>query len=801
MVSQSWRPRALSPHALCALFAAAFLIAPAARAADANADLGRYADQLFSKAYPAGEPGAAVLIVKDGQIVLRKAYGLANLELGVPMRPGMVFEIASVTKQFTAAAILLLQERGKLSVDDDITKYLPDYPTHGRKITIDHLLHHLSGIPEVTGLPEWWPRRRDDLTILEVIDLFKNKPLDFNPGEKQSYSNSGYILLGAILEKASGKTYEDFVEQEIFAPLGMKRSRYGHRDEVVPDGASGYDVGADGTKVAEYISLTQPYAAGGLLSTVDDLALWAEALSSEKLLKRASLERMTTPARLASGDPTTYAYGQGILNENGVRIIEHSGGLPGFNAELLRSPDQRLVVIILSNIFGHEPALPDLAFRITMKALGKAVEERKAVDLDPATLDDYTGTYRFDETTSRTIFREGKTLFARRTDGDKHEILAASRDDFFYHPEESASRIHFRRDAQGKIIGMEFLQTFGPGAVGVKTPRLTETGALAAVIARADDLTKQDQFSGALLIARHGKVLLRKAWGSANRETGAPVTLDTQFRVGSMNKMFTAVATLQLVEAGKLGLDTPIGKYLTDYPNQDLAAKVTVRHLLTHTGGTGDIFGPDFVKNRLTLREHGDYLKLYGSRALIHEPGKDFHYSNYGFVLLGAIIEKVSGMTYYDYVDTRIFKPAGMTSTASLPENADVPLRAVGYTNGQAGWEANTGTLPWRGTSAGGGYSTVGDFLRFVEALESGKLISKATFAEATQRQKDDYGYGFQVNGDGRSGSYGHGGGAPGINGDLRVFPQLGYVMVALSNLDPPAASRLVDFIAAMMPE
>ena len=162
------------------------------------------------------------------------------------MRPDMVFEIASVTKQFTAAAILLLQERGKLSVDDDITKYLPDYPTHGRKITIDHLLNHMSGIPEVTGLPEWWPRRREDLTLSQLIDLFKDKPLDFNPGEKQAYSNSGYILLGAILEKASGKSYEDFVEQEIFAPLGMKRSRYGHRDEVVPDGASGYDVGADG---------------------------------------------------------------------------------------------------------------------------------------------------------------------------------------------------------------------------------------------------------------------------------------------------------------------------------------------------------------------------------------------------------------------------------------------------------------------------------------------------------------------------------------------------------------------------
>jgi CubicO group peptidase (beta-lactamase class C family) len=801
MVSYSWCPRVCARRALCALFAIAFLTAPAARAADSNADLGRYADQLLSRAYPAGEPGAAVLIAKDGQILLRKGYGMANLELGVPMRPDMVFEIASVTKQFTAAAILLLEERGKLSVNDDLTKYLPDYPTHGRKITIDHLLNHMSGIPEVTALPEWWPRRREDLTTSQLIDLFKNKPLDFNPGEKQAYSNSGYILLGAILEKVSGKTYEDFIEQEIFAPLGMKRSRYGHQDEVVPDRAAGYDVGEEGYKVAEYISLNQAYAAGGLLSTVDDLALWAQALTSERLLKAKSLERMTTPPKLTSGEATSYAYGQGVVDENGTRIFEHGGGIPGFNSELLRSPDQRLLVIILTNTFGHEPGAESLGFRIVMKALGKAVEERKAVEFDPAQLDEYVGVYSFDETTSRTIFREGNRLFARRINGDKHEILAASRDDFFYHPEESASRIHFRRDTQGKITGMDFLQTFGPGAVGVKTPRLTEAGALAALTALADDLAKNDQFSGALLVARHGKVLLQRAWGRANRETGAPVTLDTQFRVGSMNKMFTAIATLQLVEAGKLALDDPIGKYLTDYPNRDLASRVTVRHLLTHTGGTGDIFGPDFMKNRLTLRELGDYLKLYGSRALIHEPGKEFHYSNYGFILLGAIIERVSGMSYYDYVSTRIFQPAGMASTASVPENESVPRRAVGYMAGEAGRVANTDTLPWRGTSAGGGYSTVGDFLRFVEALESGKLISKAMLAEATRRQQDDYGYGFQVNGDGRLGSYGHSGGAPGINGDLRVFPQLGYVLVALSNLDPPVASGLVDFFADRMPE
>jgi D-alanyl-D-alanine carboxypeptidase len=187
--------------------------------------------------------------------------------------------------------------------------------------------------------------------------------------------------------------------------------------------------------------------------------------------------------------------------------------------------------------------------------------------------------------------------------------------------------------------------------------------------------------------------------------------------------MFTAVATLQLVEAGKLALDDPIGKHLRDYPNKHIASKVTVRHLLTHTGGTGDIFGPEFEQNRLKLREHHDYVKLYGTRGPAFEPAARFEYSNYGFVLLGALIEAASGQSYYEYVRENVFRPAGMSSTDSLPESEDVPNRAVGYTKPYPGaeWEPNTDTLPWRGTAAGGGYSTVGDLMRFAQALSSGR--------------------------------------------------------------------------------
>ena len=353
-------------------------------------------------------------------------------------------------------------------------------------------------------------------------------------------------------------------------------------------------------------------------------------------------------------------------------------------------------------------------------------------------------------------------------------------------------------DAQPLVVSSTLRDA--PRPTDLPLVRLSESEALAALAARVDEMAKQDRFSGAVLVGRRGKVLWQKAVGLANRENRTPNSLETQFRNGSMNKMFTATAALRLIEAGKLSLDDTVGKVLPDYPNKDIAAKVTIRHLLTHTGGTGDFFGPLFNKNRLTLKTHGDYVALFGSRAPLHEPGAEFRYSNYGMLLLGAIIERVSGMSYFDYVRTSVYQPAGMRSTGSLPETDAVPNRSTGYMRRNDAWVANTDTLPWSGTAAGGGYSTVGDFFRFAEALQSGTLISKAWFAQMTTPHRNQYGFGMTMQGEGPTRSFGHGGGAPGQNGDLRVFPESGYVVVVLSNYDPPAASRLVDFITVRLP-
>lgn len=356
-----------------------------------------------------------------------------------------------------------------------------------------------------------------------------------------------------------------------------------------------------------------------------------------------------------------------------------------------------------------------------------------------------------------------------------------------------------------KVIRLELRAVDRPAEFPLA--RLSQSDLIRALRTKLEKDASTDKFAGTVLLAKDGKPIFTGAYGMTDREKKIPNTLSTKFRIGSMNKMFTAVSILQLVQAGKIALNDPVGKYLTDYPNKEIATKVTIQHLLTHTGGTGDFFGPQFEAHRLELKTLQDYLELYGERAPEFAPGSRWVYSNYGFLMLGVIVERVSGKTYYDYVDENIYKPAGMTSTASLPEDQNVRDRSVGYT--QFGGEAlrpNTDTLPYRSTSAGGGYSTVEDFLGFANALTSHKLLNAQntdllTTGKVDTPRGDKYAFGFMDNGAGTAmRHFGHGGGAPGMNGDLQIFPQTGYVVVVLSNLDPPAASRISDFVVNRLP-
>ena len=357
-------------------------------------------------------------------------------------------------------------------------------------------------------------------------------------------------------------------------------------------------------------------------------------------------------------------------------------------------------------------------------------------------------------------------------------------------------------DGDPAVITKISLEVIPPPAGAPVPERLAQQAAVAAWKAEIDKAAANGKFSGVWLWAKNGKAITSGARGKADRERGIDNTLDTRFRIGSMNKMFTAVATLQLVERGKLSLDDRIGRILPDYPNTNVASKVKVRHLLSHTGGTGDIFGLEFEAHRLELKTLQDYVKLYGERDLQFEPGTKWEYSNYGFLLLGVLIEKVSGKSYYDFVAENIYKVARMTNSGSEPESVEVANRSKGYMRDQFEMVPNEPTLPWRGTSAGGGYTTATDLMKFAGALMSNKLLKAETLAEATRPQftTGAYGFGFQLGRPDEVRTYGHGGGAPGMNAILRVYPESGQSVIVLGNLDSPSASRLGDWLHARMP-
>jgi CubicO group peptidase (beta-lactamase class C family) len=325
--------------------------------------------------------------------------------------------------------------------------------------------------------------------------------------------------------------------------------------------------------------------------------------------------------------------------------------------------------------------------------------------------------------------------------------------------------------------------------------------------AKLESFAQNGEFSGAVLVMRDSVTLFEGGYGLADREKSIPNTPLTQFRVGSMNKMMTAVATLQLVQEGKLKLDEPIITYLPDYPNKQLASSVTIHQLLTHTGGTGDIFGPLFTEHRLELRTTSDYLELYGMRALQFTPGTQWVYSNYGFILLGAIIERVTGKSYYQYVAANVLEPSGAKATGFAPEDSVVPGRSVGYTKLllPGVLMSNAPLLPYRGTPAGGGYSTVEDFARFASAIREHKLLDAThttllLTGKVSVNPAEKYAYGFADQIVKGRRWVGHDGDAPGMSGNLKFEPDGGYIIVVLSNFDPPTATVVMNFIFDKLP-
>lgn len=398
--------------------AALWLEAPANPRAAASQDApGAHAiDDLMTAAYPADLPGAAIIVVKDGNVVFRKAYGMANLELAVPLQPDHVFALASLSKPFTAAGVLKLAEEGKLSLTDDITKFLPTYPTHGYKVTIEHLLTHTSGLSALSETSDYRAAATQESPLVDVLDdWIKDLPPDSAPGERWAYSNWGYNLLGAIIERASGMNYAAWLEDRLFKPAGMTHTAYNDRRRIIPMRATGYE--QQGDQIVNLAPIRYrvflPGGAATLVSTIDDLARWNEALDAGRVLSAASTERMFTSFKLKDGSETHYGYGWDLGLYEGHRVEEHAGGTFGFFSYMVRLPQDHLFVAILTNRSFATPPIQATTHRIAAIALGRPVAEPPAVTLSAAELDRIVGTYRGSDVGTFTVTREGTSAFVQ----------------------------------------------------------------------------------------------------------------------------------------------------------------------------------------------------------------------------------------------------------------------------------------------------------------------------------------------------------------------------------------------------
>jgi CubicO group peptidase (beta-lactamase class C family) len=405
-----------------------------------------------------------VLVVEGDRVLLDKGYGMASLEWQLPNVPEAKFRLGSLTKQFTATLVLLLQQDGKLNINDPVSKYLSDSPPAWAKITLANLLGHTSGIPNFTSFKEFQAWSMNSHTPAEEIAFFRDKPLDFEPGSKFDYSNSNFIMLGVVIEKVSGKKYGDLLHERIFEPLGMNDSGLDRDELVLPRRAVGYRPGAHGIEVARSESMTIPWSAGSIYSTTSDLLKWEHGLFGGKILNAESLKLMTTPGK------GNYGLGVFIENHDGVQVVSHGGGIEGFNTHLAYAPEKQIAVVVLSNVNGGAPG--SMGGQLMDTVLGKPVvlaSERKPAPISKEELAKFVGVYDLAATFSLTIAIAGDHLTGQGTGQPAIDMMYQGVKDghptFFIAP--VSAEIEFVPDASG-AIGSLILHQGGQNIQGKK---------------------------------------------------------------------------------------------------------------------------------------------------------------------------------------------------------------------------------------------------------------------------------------------------------------------------------------------
>lgn len=440
------RPSSRAPFFSIALMS----ICCAVQAQDMQSKLDRYMQASVKVDHFMG----SVLVAQNGKILFSRGYGMAHLKRGLPNTPQTEFRIGSVTKEFTAMAVLQLQARGKLRIRDPICKYVPQCPDDWRPITIYDLLTHTSGIPNFTSFANYLQLETETVTPAQLLADFKNKPLDFEPGAKFSYSNSGYEVLGYIIQRVSGDSYEDFLQKNIFGPLGMSHTGYDTSRHTNTEHAQGYAYSPDGYKPVRFVNMTVPYSAGALYSTVLDLYKWDRAVHHGKLIPQDLLNQMLSP-QVAIGGPAKAHYGFGwmISTELGHKEISHTGGIEGFTALNSWFPDDDAYVIVLDNV--SSPVLGAVGRALTAILFGRAYEipkEHEAISLKPEALEKFVGQYRLMPNFILTVRRAGDQLITQATGQGPLPIYPESKHEFFAKLVDA--QIAFVENAKGDVTGL-----------------------------------------------------------------------------------------------------------------------------------------------------------------------------------------------------------------------------------------------------------------------------------------------------------------------------------------------------------
>lgn len=430
----------------------------------------REIDALLVRNFPADAPGVAVLVARGDTVLYRGARGRADVAAGTPLKPEDRFRIGSITKQFAAAGVLALVEAGKVKLDDPLSKYVPGYP-NGDNITVLQLLNHTSGVKSYTGIPGHMAGPiRNDLSTAQLIDVFKDHPVDFPPGTQWAYNNSGYVLVGAVIEAASGQPWHEYLRATFFEPLGMRDTGYGHDPAVIAKQVNGYT--HDGTKPvpAMPLSMTQPHAAGALVSNVDDLLRWNRALHEGRVLKSETYRRMITPEGKAAGPGANYGFGLVVDTVRNLPELQHGGGIFGFSTQLNYIPGLDITVVVLENddTYPGRERPGALARRLAAIALGNPYPAPTPIAVDAMALKSAEAVYRFDPATTRTLRVVDGRLTAQRSGGARSMLVPIAADEFLY--EDGFNRLTLQRDGEGRITGMRFFANGeGEGVVGART--------------------------------------------------------------------------------------------------------------------------------------------------------------------------------------------------------------------------------------------------------------------------------------------------------------------------------------------